>query len=139
MKKKDRLANSVLIVLTIGAVGFTLIVGPFAWLLALVTEEIRGGHNWLPAVAGVAFAAGFAATRIVEDSFDSIFGRAPFAQIGEDVPAGQEKHPRWVDSMLAPMGYTLFLGRVAAIVGALALFSYAVYAVIHLAVTTLRT
>lgn len=113
MKKKERGFNSVLIVLTVGAVGAWLIIGPLSGPLGQAAEQIRAGKRWLPAVAGIAYAVGFFVTRIVEDSFDAIFSKAPFSEIGEEVgPNKDKKHAAWIDSMLSPLAYALFLGRV---------------------------
>jgi len=114
VKRKDRGLNSVLIVLTVGAIGGWLIVWPLHATLGWADEQIRVGKAWLPSIVGIAYAVGFFVTRIVEDAFDAIFSKAPFSEIGEEVAPGKEKkHPRWVDSMLSPLGYVLFLGRVA--------------------------
>ncbi len=113
MKKKERGWNSVLIVLTVGTVGAWLIIGPLSGLLNHAATQIVAGKRWLPAVAGIAYAVGFFVTRIVEDSFDAIFSKAPFSEIGEEIgPNKDKKHPMWIDSMLNPLAYTLFLGRV---------------------------
>jgi hypothetical protein len=57
---------------------------------------------------------GFFVTRLVQDGFDAIFSKAPFSEIGQEVAPGKEKkHPRWVDRMLNPLGYFLFLLRIA--------------------------
>jgi len=114
VKKKERGWNSVLIVLTVGTIGAWLIIGPLSNPLALAAEQIRAGKALLPAIAGIAYAVGFFVTRIVEDAFDAIFSKAPFSDIGEDAgPNSKEKkHPRWIDSMLSPLAYALFLGRV---------------------------
>ena len=127
MKRKDRGLNSILIVLAVGAVGFGLIVGPLRGALQAATEQIRAGKPWLVPAVGIAYAVGFFVTRIVEDAFDAIFSKAPFSDIGEEVAPGKEKkHPGWVDSMLTPLGYSLFLLRVAITVGLIGLAAWGV-------------
>ncbi len=122
MKRRDRGWNSILIVLTVGGVGFFLIVGPLHAPLGALAERIRAGQASLPWMVGIAYAVGFFVTRIVEDAFDAIFSKAPFSEIGEEQGPGKErKHPGWVDSMLSPLAYTLFLGRVVLTMGLLAL------------------
>lgn len=127
MKRRDRGLNSILIVLTVGGVGFALIVGPLHGALQLAAEQIRAGKSWLLPVAGIAYAVGFFVTRIVEDAFDAIFSKAPFSDIGEEIAPGKEKkHPAWVDTMLNPIGYALFLARVAVTVSVIALAAWLV-------------
>lgn len=122
MKRRDRGWNSILIVLTVGGVGFFLIVGPLHRALASLADQIRAGQASLAWIVGMAYAVGFFVTRIVEDAFDAIFSKAPFSEIGEEVAPGKEKkHPGWIDSMLSPLAYTLFLGRVVLTIGLFAL------------------
>ena len=68
----------------------------------------------------MAYVVGFFVTRTVTDSFDAIFGKAPFSEIGA-VQDDKRKHPPWVDTMLKPLGYLLYFVRVAAIIGVLVL------------------
>lgn len=121
MKAKERLWSSALIVLTIFAVGAGLIIWPLRGYIALATAQIRAGREWGPLIAGIAYVLGFFVTRTVQDCFDSIFAKPPFSNIGAEPAPGKEKHPAWVDSMLKPLGYVLFLGWVALIIGALVL------------------
>lgn len=118
--KKDRLFNSVVIVLTIFAAGGGLIIWPLRGYLTLATEQIRAGRNWVPLVAGVAYVVGFFVTRTVEDAFNAIFGKVPFCDIGEKNNE-QPKHPKWVDHMLAPLGYALFFALVVGIIAVMIL------------------
>jgi hypothetical protein len=113
MSKQNTTFNSILIVLVVGTIGCVLIVWPLHGFLAAVTDKIKAGHNWLPIVVGISYIMGFFATRIVQDGFEAIFGKAPFSDIGQaQGPGGEKKHPSWVDSMLNPLGYFLFLVRV---------------------------
>jgi hypothetical protein len=121
VKKKDYF-NSLLIVLTIFAIGAILIIWPSRRYLEAVTAQIRAGRGWMPMLVGIAYVVGFFVTRIVEDSFDAIFGKPPFSEIGEE-DKGQKKHPLWVDRMLTPIGYSLFFARVVLIVGAIVLLA----------------
>jgi len=126
VKRRDRGWNSILIVVTVGGVGFFLIVGPLHTALASLTEQIRAGQASLAWIVGMAYALGFFVTRLVEDAFDGIFSKAPFSEIGEEVAPGKEKkHPGWIDSMLSPLAYTLFLGRVVLTMGLFALGAWA--------------
>jgi len=118
--KKDRYFNSLLIVLTIFAVGSVLIIWPLRGYLSLAAEKIRQGHTLLPLVAGIAYVVGFFVTRTVEDSFNAIFNKPPFCDIGEQND-GKPRHAGWVDKMLTPIGYLLFFGRVLLIVGIIVL------------------
>jgi beta-lactamase regulating signal transducer with metallopeptidase domain len=117
LKAKD-LWNSILIVLTIFAIGCLLIIWPFREFMDMATSQIRNGKKWVPLVVGIAYVLGFFVTRTVSDSFDAIFGKAPFSDIGA-VQDDKRKHPPWVDTMLKPLGYVLFLGRVVLIIGVL--------------------
>lgn len=115
---KDRWWHSLIIVLTIFGVGSWLITGwPFHKYLILAAEQARADWRWLPLVAGIAYVLGFFVTRTVEDSFEGIFGKPPFSEIGQKSDKGQAKHPAWVDHMLGPLGYVLFFVRVAVILG----------------------
>jgi len=117
LKAKD-LWNSILIVLTIFAIGCLLIILPFREFMDMATSQIRNGKKWVPLVVGIAYVLGFFVTRTVSDSFDAIFGKAPFSDIGA-VQDDKRKHPPWVDTMLKSLGYVLFLGRVVLIIGVL--------------------
>jgi hypothetical protein len=117
VKAKD-LWNNVLILLTIFAIGCLLIIWPFREYLDIAAAQIRAGRKWAPLIAGTAYVLGFFVTRTVSDSFDAIFGKAPFSDIGA-VQDDKRKHPPWVDTMLKPLGYVLFLGRVVLIIGLL--------------------
>jgi len=119
LKAKD-LWNSILIVITIFGIGCLLIIWPFREYMAMATTQIRAGKNWVPLVVGVAYVVGFFVTRTVTDSFDAIFSKAPFSEIGA-VQDNKRKHPPWVDTMLKPLGYLLYFVRVAAIIGVLVL------------------
>lgn len=125
MAKQNQGVSSVVIVLAVGAIGCFLIVWPLQHLLDVLTQKIREGRNWLPFVAGVSYMLGFFATRIVQDGFDAIFGMTPFSDIGLEVAPGK-KHPRWVDSLLGPLGYFLFLLRVTVSVALVGLVVYMV-------------
>lgn len=119
--KKHNLWNTMLIVLTIFGVGAGLIIWPLRHYLVLAAEEIRGGkHLMVAVVAGGAYVIGWFVTRVVEDSFDAIFSKAPFSEIRlKDKETF--KHPDWVDKLLTPIGYLLFFGRVLLIIGGLVL------------------
>ena len=117
---RDRLWNNVLVVLTIFAIGACLILfRPFRVYLDLARDQIRAGRPWLPLVAGIAYVLGFFVTRTVEDSFDAIFGKPPFSDIGQKGEQGQSKHPPWIDRMLRPLGYALCFARIAVILAIL--------------------
>jgi hypothetical protein len=132
VKRRDRGWNSVLVVFAVGGVGFFLIVVPLHSALAALTDQIRAGNASLAWIVGVAYAVGFFVTRVVEDAFDAIFSKAPFSEIGEEVAPGKErKHARWIDSMLSPIAYTLFVGRVVLTMGLLALLIWLVWLVMH--------
>jgi len=113
VKKKDRWTNSILIVITIAGVGAWLIVWPFHEYLSRTTEQIRLGKDWLAVVAGAAYMVGYFVSRIVEDAFDAVFSKPPFSETGADMPDGKMRHPVWVDYLLMPVGYLLFVARVA--------------------------
>lgn len=116
--RKNRFWNNILIVFTIFGVGAGLIIGPFRGYLALAAQQVRAGRALLPMAVGIAYVIGFFVTRTVEDSFDAIFNKAPFSDIGEKAD-NKPKHPGWVDKMLIPIAYALFLIRVLLIVGAM--------------------
>jgi beta-lactamase regulating signal transducer with metallopeptidase domain len=122
MSKRDQGFNGILIVLMVGAIGCFLIVWPLHHFLEKLTQQIHDGNNWLlPVVAGLSYMLGFFVTRLVQDGFDAIFSKAPFSEIGQEVAPGKEKkHPRWVDGMLNPLGYLLFLLRIALTVAVVA-------------------
>jgi hypothetical protein len=121
LKPKERLWSNALIVLTIFAVGAGLIIWPLRPYLSLATAQIRAGRELGPLIAGIAYVLGFFVTRTVQDCFEAIFAKPPFSDIGAESAPGKEKHPAWVDSMLKPLGYLLFLGWVASIIAALVL------------------
>ena len=113
MSKQHTTFNSILIVLTVGTIGCVLIVWPLHSFLGVITQKIKDGKDWLPLVVGISYILGFFATRIVQDGFEAIFGKAPFSDIGQaQGEKGEKKHPTWVDSLLSPLGYVLFLLRV---------------------------
>ena len=119
--KKYQLWNTMILVLTIFSVGAWLIIWPLRHYLVMATEQVRGGRHILMAVvAGIAYVIGWFVTRVVEDSYDAIFSKAPFSEIRlKDKETF--KHPDWVDTMLSPIGYLLFFGRVFLIIGGLVL------------------
>jgi hypothetical protein len=119
LKSKD-LWNSILIVVTIFAIGCLLIIWPFREFMDMASVQIRSGKRWVPLIVGIAYVLGFFVTRVVSDSFDAIFGKAPFSEIGV-LQDNKRKHPPWVDTMLKPLGYLLFFVRVGAIIGVLVL------------------
>jgi hypothetical protein len=133
VKRRDRGWNSILIVLTVGGVGCFFIVGPLHAPLHSLAEQVRAGQASLAWIVGIAYAVGFFVTRIVEDAFDAIFSKAPFSDIDEEVAPGKErKHPGWIDHMLSPLAYSLFLGRVILTMGLLALAIWAlIWIVMH--------
>jgi len=89
--------------------------------LALAADQIVAGRKLiLSVVAGSAYVIGWFVTRVVEDSFDAIFSKAPFSEIHLKEKETY-KHPGWVDSMLGPLGYLLFFSLVFLIIGALVL------------------
>jgi len=127
VKRRDRGWNSVLIVVTVGGVGAFLIVGPLHAALASLTDQVRAGQASLAWIVGIAYGLGFFVTRLVEDAFDGIFSKAPFSEIGEEVAPGKEKkHAGWIDSMLSPIAYSLFLGQVILTMGAFAIVAWLV-------------
>ena len=118
---KKHLWNTMIIVLTIFCVGACLIIWPLRHYLVLATDQIKAGKHLLVAVvAGGAYVIGWFVTRVVEDSFDAIFSKAPFSEIRLK-DKENFKHPDWVDTMLSPIGYLLFFGRVFLIIGGLVL------------------
>jgi len=119
--KKYQWLNTMILVLTIFGVGAWLIIWPLRQYLVMAAEQIHGGRHLLVAVvAGVAYVIGWFVTRVVEDSYDSIFSKAPFSEIRlKDKETF--KHPQWVDTMLSPIGYLLFFARVFLIIGGLVL------------------
>ena len=109
MKAKD-LWNNILIVLTIFAIGCLLIVSAVPRVHGdRHKQQIRAreiGSRWS---SGSPTCSASSSPATVTDLRRHL-GKAPFSDIGA-VQDNKRKHPPWVDTMLKPLGYLLFLAE----------------------------